>query len=82
MHLLNPLLKSSIDTVLLRGPKEGLTGPVKRGDRKTILSHLEYLKSNHPELIPSYKILTSQLIPITGLSSPEQEDLQKLLDDF
>ena len=59
-----PLLRgalSSIDTV---GIPQCLTGPIARGDTGTIKKHLDALQKVAPTLLPTYKELGLQTIPI------------------
>lgn len=78
--MLSPLLTSSVDQVLRHGTAGALTGPIKRGDVKTLRSHLDYLRANHPELHEAYKLLSRFLLPISGLPEKDREELKKLFE--
>ncbi len=78
--MLSPLLTSSVEQVLQHGTEGALTGPIKRGDMETLVSHLKYLQEHHPDLLPAYKLLSRILIPISGLSEAEKEELEKLFE--
>jgi len=80
-RMLNPLLLSSIENVQLHGVSGGLTGPVKRADTETILSHLDLLEANFPEFKDIYILLSKILVPISGLSDHEKERVTRLLED-
>lgn len=43
-EMLEPLVKNSISTIFSKGCKEALTGPIERGDRKTVENHLDSLE--------------------------------------
>jgi predicted short-subunit dehydrogenase-like oxidoreductase (DUF2520 family) len=52
-HLLLPLLQSTLDNVALCGTRQGLTGPIVRGDIGTLSAHLRALQQQ-PELLDLY----------------------------
>lgn len=81
-HILYPLLQSAIDQVLKHGPAGALTGPVKRGDRKTILAHIKYLQEHHPDLLPIYLMLSLRLLSLSHLSSKDQDEFTKLFQEI
>ncbi|WP_372734842.1 Rossmann-like and DUF2520 domain-containing protein [Nocardioides sp.] len=53
---LRPLLTAALDNALEHGDA-ALTGPIVRGDLGTIEAHLEDLRANAPQTIPSYLAL-------------------------
>jgi predicted short-subunit dehydrogenase-like oxidoreductase (DUF2520 family) len=61
-----------------------LTGPIARGDVKTIRSHLDALKKYAPDILPLYKELGLKTIPIGmakgTLSESKAEELRSLLE--
>ena len=59
--MLMPLIKSTLNNIRDRGAVASLTGPVKRGDRKTVARHIQALKANIPEIVPVYRALTRRL---------------------
>ncbi len=56
-----PMMFDSLNNVKQYGVKRGLSGPIIRGDVKTIEKHLETLKKN-PELLHIYRALSYLLI--------------------
>jgi predicted short-subunit dehydrogenase-like oxidoreductase (DUF2520 family) len=44
-RVLSPLLRKAVENTLAHGPVAGLTGPIARGDCKTVASHLQALSS-------------------------------------
>ncbi|MGQ9708598.1 MAG: DUF2520 domain-containing protein, partial [bacterium] len=61
LAMLLPLVKTTVDNIIDRGAVASLTGPVIRGDRKTVKRHIQALRTNIPELVPLYRILTCRL---------------------
>jgi predicted short-subunit dehydrogenase-like oxidoreductase (DUF2520 family) len=60
-HVLSPATNTLMASVLQnlegKGPKEALTGPIKRGDVQTVKKHLEILAKELPRLTEVYKVL-------------------------
>ncbi|MCD6452365.1 MAG: DUF2520 domain-containing protein [Acidobacteria bacterium] len=50
-----PLLRSTLANVEGVGAVGALTGPIVRGDERTVESHLKAIKDHHPEFIPLYR---------------------------
>jgi predicted short-subunit dehydrogenase-like oxidoreductase (DUF2520 family) len=75
-RLLAPLLGASLDNALRRGDT-ALTGPVSRGDARTVEVHLDALRRCAPELVPSYVALarlTAERAIQAGLLKPENAE--------
>ena len=70
---LRPLLSAALDNALEQGDA-ALTGPIVRGDVKTVQAHLHDIAENAPATIPSYvamakatadrAVLDGRLLPI------------------
>lgn len=58
--ILKPLIIEVADKINYLSPKDAQTGPAKRGDQKTIQSHLDYLQDD-PEKYEIYKLLTQAI---------------------
>ncbi len=81
---LRPLLTAALDNALERGD-EALTGPIVRGDVRTVKAHLDDLVETAPGTVPSYvamaratadrAMLDGRLLPIRAAH------LSRLLDD-
>jgi len=57
------------------GTLRALTGPVVRGDTKTVLAHIEAMKTFHPELTRLYGLLFRKIIDLgieAGRGTPEK----------
>ncbi|MFC2017945.1 Rossmann-like and DUF2520 domain-containing protein [Chloroflexota bacterium] len=59
-----PLLRGTINNLDNVGLPNCLTGPIARGDLGTVRKHLAALKARAPELLPSYRELGRQTVPI------------------
>ena len=79
--VLRPLLLSAMGQLQRVGVKEGLTGPVKRGDVTTVRTHLKFLKEKHPELVDLYRVLSYRLIASGDLPEEKREELLQLLEN-
>ena len=70
---LRPLLSAALDNALAQGDA-ALTGPIVRGDVKTVQAHLHDIAENAPATVPSYvamakatadrAVLDGRLLPI------------------
>ncbi|MGP3953418.1 Rossmann-like and DUF2520 domain-containing protein [Streptomyces sp. 7N604] len=58
-RLIEPLLRASLSNALQHGAA-ALTGPVARGDVRTIGRHLDVLGRQAPELLPTYRALAGR----------------------
>ena len=55
-----PLLESVTANLKKANARDALTGPIKRGDRKTIDKHLQSIETEVPEVVELYKSLGRQ----------------------
>ncbi len=78
-----PLLRGTINNLDNVGLPHCLTGPIARGDLGTIRKHLVALEATAPALLPAYRELGRQTIPIAlakgRLDEPKAKELEKLL---
>jgi predicted short-subunit dehydrogenase-like oxidoreductase (DUF2520 family) len=75
---LTPILRTTMENILLRGPEAALTGPIRRGDIGTIATHLEALNSARPETKGLY--VAAGLRTAAALSSSKAEAIARLLE--
>ena len=77
---LTPLVTGNVQHVLSRGPAAALTGPVERGDAKTIAKHLACMNEQQSAI---YRVLSSRLIPIAESKHPDRlyQDIKDLLNE-
>lgn len=78
-----PILEGTLNNIKHVGFPDCLTGPIARGDVGTIEKHLAALEEREPSLIPLYKALGLETIPIGvakgTLSQAKADELTKLL---
>ncbi len=65
-NLLKPLIEGTLSNIGKVGIKKALTGPIARGDIKTVQKHIEEIEIKKPELLPLYKMLAFYTIDIAG----------------
>ncbi len=79
-----PLLQGSVNNIAKVGFPGCLTGPIARGDVKTIQRHLAALAKSAPDILPLYKELGLKTIPIGiakgTLSEGKAEELRSLFE--
>lgn len=80
-----PLLQGSVNNIASVGLPGALTGPIARGDVKTIQRHLAALEKYAPDILPLYKELGRHTIPIGiakgTLSQEKAAELRSLLEN-
>ena len=64
IHALLPLLRGTINNIETVGIPKCLTGPIARGDIGTVKKHLSALKNTAPDVLPAYRELGLQTIPL------------------
>ena len=78
-----PLLRGTLNNLENVGLPNCLTGPIARGDLGTIKKHLEALEKSAPALLPAYRELGLQTIPVAlgkgKIDSTRAEEMRQLL---
>lgn len=78
-----PLIRGTIHNIDAVGIPQCLTGPIARGDIKTIKKHLDALQKVAPALLSTYQELGLQTIPIAlakgRINQHQAEELQAIL---
>ncbi len=78
-----PLMVSALQNVEEFGTAASLTGPIARGDEKTIRAHLEALEQLPPEILRVYKVLGQEAINLAvrseGISTDQARRLLAIL---
>jgi predicted short-subunit dehydrogenase-like oxidoreductase (DUF2520 family) len=64
LRALLPLLRGSVNNLEALGVPLALTGPIARGDIHTVERHLRALRDAAPEVLPIYRELALQTIPV------------------
>ena len=79
----NQLLNSTVEDLFRRGARQSITGPVVRGDTRTIEAHLEAVRCTHPDDIDIYRILARTVFDLAlnrgDLDEPTQQRFRDLL---
>lgn len=79
-----PLLRGTVNNLGNVGLPNCLTGPIARGDLGTITKHLTALEARMPALLPTYRELGRQTIPIAlakgRIDEQRAKELQELLN--
>ncbi len=65
-NLLKPLIEGTLSNIGNVGVQKALTGPIARGDIKTLETHIEEIGSKRPELLALYKMLAFYTIDIAA----------------
>ncbi len=79
-----PLIRGAIHNIETVGIPQCLTGPIARGDTGTIKKHLEALQKVAPAILPTYRELGLQTIPIAlakgRINQKQARELQELME--
>lgn len=80
--MLLPLIRGSLENLVLKGPVDAITGPIVRGDYQTIAGHLEILKQKMPSQVEMYKSLARLNVEVAaGKSGVSMADFPMLKED-
>jgi predicted short-subunit dehydrogenase-like oxidoreductase (DUF2520 family) len=78
-----PLLRGTLHNIETIGLPACLTGPIARGDSGTITKHLQTLQEKAPALLPTYRELALQTVPIAlakgKISKKQAAELEEML---
>ena len=78
-----PLIRGTIHNIDTVGIPKCLTGPIARGDTGTIEKHLNALQKTAPDLLPIYRELGLQTIPVAlakgKISQHQADELREIL---
>ncbi|MGI6718534.1 MAG: Rossmann-like and DUF2520 domain-containing protein [Bacteroidales bacterium] len=75
---IKPLIQSTLDNILKSEKIESaLTGPIKRGDIKTVKKHLLSLEAEMPEFVDFYKFLGRQTVKMINKTDIELNNILK-----
>lgn len=79
--LMQPLVEGTWRNLARRLPEDALTGPIARGDHRTVAAHLDALAAHLPHLIPVYAALGVEAVRVavrSGRLAPD--DAEQVLD--
>jgi predicted short-subunit dehydrogenase-like oxidoreductase (DUF2520 family) len=81
-RLLKPLIEGTLSNIEKVGVQKALTGPIARGDTKTVEKHIEDIGSKIPDLLALYKMLAFYTIDIAAagdsISGPSVKELKRM----
>lgn len=84
--LLSPLMETTAKNLRALGPEKALTGPIARGDVKTVEKHLEAMKPLPEELKKIYRLMGEKTVEVAqkkGTLVPEnQNEILELLREI
>jgi len=78
-EILKPLFSNTAKNIHTLGVSDSLTGPVSRGDIKTINSHLNLLHRKFPKYVEYYKSTSKVLNEVAGIRNKDI-NLKKIAD--
>ncbi|MBU1881049.1 DUF2520 domain-containing protein [bacterium] len=78
LQMLRPLATSSLQNCFAMNPAKSLTGPVARGDFKTVETHKAVLRQKHPELLELYACLSNHAVDLALKKGADIELLNKI----
>ena len=67
---LAPLILGNVNHIVKDGVAESLTGPVERGDRKTLARHLSVIEGEDAQI---YRLLSRRLARIASVKHPDRD---------
>lgn len=76
---LYPLVSGSLENVRKLGPAKALTGPIARGDAKTVKHHVYEIEQKLPELLDIYNVLGRETV---NLAMKEKIKNNKTMDEL
>ncbi len=80
-----PLLRGTVNNIAKVGLPNCLTGPIARGDIGTIRRHVAALRERAPGVLPAYRQLGLQAIPVAlgkgKITREAAAEIQKLLEE-
>ncbi len=74
---ITPLMENTLQNVKDMGVTNALTGPIARGDLKTVKQHIDSLE-NAPELLSLYKTLGIEAVKIAVRKNGETDSLEEI----
>jgi len=81
MTYFEPLLSGQVRDIRKRGLEKALSGPVKRGDLKTIVAHRRALRGLGGDYLKIYDLLSRELLALSPLRGRPRILLEKMLHE-
>jgi len=76
---LEPLIRATVENISKLGTEAALTGPIARGDRRTVAAHLAALDESAPELSRLYRALGSWTVDLAQRKGSIEETTARSL---
>lgn len=73
MTALRPLIETTLDNIARLGPEAALTGPIQRGDSRTVEMHVRALAQVNPQFEQLYRVLGARTLELAERSNPTDE---------
>ena len=70
-RLLGPLVRTTVENWLVAGPEAALTGPVARGDERTVAAQRAAVAESAPEVLPLFDELVERTRALAGRRTME-----------
>ncbi|MGE4520740.1 MAG: DUF2520 domain-containing protein, partial [Desulfobacteraceae bacterium] len=64
LHIITPLINGTLENIISKGTKKALTGPVARGDSRTVESHRKAILETIPEMDAFYTTMCRHTVKI------------------
>ncbi len=78
MSAMLPLMQSAINNIEANGTQNSLTGPISRGDVKTVQNHIDILQKQE-QLLALYKALGLATVDLSKAPDESLQEIKKLL---
>lgn len=85
LNALAPIVRATLENIASLGPRDGVTGPLYRGDVVTVQRHLEALGHSRPDVARLYLALTEKALPMAlelGMGPEGKAALERVLEEF
>ncbi len=86
LEVILPILRGTVDSLEAQGIPTALTGPISRGDARTVRKHLEALETHAPSLIPLYCHIALGAVKMArekgGIDQVKEQELNTLLEEW
>jgi len=82
LKILKPLIQGTLNNIENQGISNALTGPIARGDVRTIQNHVQHISQSLPHLLDLYKKLGQYTLPIARSQQIISEDAAIKLQDI
>jgi predicted short-subunit dehydrogenase-like oxidoreductase (DUF2520 family) len=83
LRCLGPLARTSLENAIALGPVDALTGPIERGDARTVASHLKLLAAAPPTVAALYRAAGKHVTNLARRRHPDRayETIERLLEN-